>query len=71
MGDWTEEDRRAIKKAIASGSKKVQYKDRQVEYRSLAELRGILREIEEELAGGKRPPRYIYPSHSKGLNRYG
>lgn len=68
---YTQADLDAIKTAIAQGSKKVQYKDRSVEYHSLAELRSIAKEIEEELAGGTKRRRIAYPVHSKGLHGHG
>lgn len=49
---WTEADRDALREAIVLGASKVRYADgREATYRSLEEMRSILRQIEEELAG--------------------
>lgn len=46
---WVEADRTAIKAAIASGELDVQYNDRRVRYRSIAELKSALAMISNEL----------------------
>lgn len=61
---WTQKDLDAIKTAIASGSKKVQYQDRSVEYNSLSELLRVKALIENEL--GMRRQKHVYPVHSRG-----
>lgn len=61
---WTQQDLDAIKAAIASGSKKVQYQDRAEEYHSLSEMLRIKKLIENEL--GLRRQKHVYPMHSRG-----
>ena len=54
---WTIAERDALKKAIAQGAQRVRFGDRDVEYRSLDEMRQTLSLIEAELnaaAGVKR-----------------
>lgn len=47
---WTTTERDALKKAIAQGAQRVRFGDRDVEYRSLEEMRQTLALIEAELA---------------------
>ena len=51
---WTVEERDALKAAIATGALSVQYEDEKVTYRSLAEMRALLTEMEGTLAGTRR-----------------
>lgn len=54
---WTTTDRDALKKAIAQGAQRVRFGDRDVEYRSLEEMRQTLALIDAEIdtaAGVKR-----------------
>jgi hypothetical protein len=49
---WTQTDIDALKAAIATGVRDVQYSDNsRVTYRSLDEMRSILAEMEGEVAG--------------------
>ena len=54
---YTEAQRDALRDAIAIGATKVRYRDREVNYRSLSEMRDLLREIERDLADqlGEKP----------------
>lgn len=62
---WTQADLDAIKAAIAGGSVKVKYADREVQYQTLTDLLKIKNLIEKELGqGGKK---FVYPAHSKGV----
>ena len=46
---YTLEDLARIERAIVSGSRRVKFADREVEFRSLTELRGIAEEIRRAL----------------------
>ena len=47
---WTELDYQTLKRAIASGAKKIKYSnDKEVEYRDLADMEKTLRDMEKEL----------------------
>jgi hypothetical protein len=48
---YTESQRAALQEAIASGVLRVSYDGKTVEYRSLAELREALAEVERNLSG--------------------
>lgn len=49
---WTQDDVDALKSAIATGARDVQYSDNsRVTYRSLDEMRSILGDMESEVAG--------------------
>jgi hypothetical protein len=56
---YTEAQRDALKEALALGATKVRYRDREVTYRSLDEMKELLRDIERELEAqaGRCPPR--------------
>ena len=47
---WTKSDYKTLKRAIASGAKKIKYSnDKEVEYRDLADMKEVLRDMEKEL----------------------
>jgi hypothetical protein len=48
---WTTADRDALKAAIASGERRVRYGDREVEYRTLEEMNGILGQMDADING--------------------
>ncbi len=56
---YTDAHRDALREAIASGVLRVSYDGRTVEYRSLADLRAALREVETALDPGRRTVRQI------------
>jgi hypothetical protein len=58
---WTTTDRDALKKAIAQGAQRVRFADRDVEYRSLEEMRQVLAMIEADIntAAGVRRVRQV------------
>lgn len=66
---WTTTDRDALKDAIASGATTVRYNDRQVTYRSLAEMRETLGMIESDIASssGTARVRQIRFTTAKGF----
>jgi len=62
---FSEADLDAINKAIASGTTRVKYQDKEVEYRSLADLERIRDTISDTLAGsegGIKRPIGVYDS---------
>ncbi len=65
---YTEAQRDALRKALASGERRVTYDGKTVEYRSIAELKEALAEVEAALAGAEgRRVRQIRTTTSKGL----
>jgi hypothetical protein len=62
---WTQADLNALTAAIAQGAKKVKYSDKEVEYRSLAEMLQ-LRDLMQRELGLSKPVR-LFAKHSKGL----
>lgn len=63
----TAEDIRVLKAAIRSGQQSVQYKDRNVTYRSLEEMRSILKEMELEAGVSKSGRKRSTPYYDRGL----
>jgi hypothetical protein len=60
----------ALKKARRSGLRRVRFGDREMEYRSDADLAAAIRDLENEISateGAPRRRRYFYPMTSKGL----
>ena len=64
---FTEAHRDALREAIASGVLRVNYDGRLIEYRSLADLRSALREVEAALDPARRVTRRILITVDKGL----
>ena len=64
---FTETHRDALREAIASGVLRVSYDGRLLEYRSLADLRAALREVEAALDPARRVTRQIRIIADKGL----
>lgn len=62
---FTAADLAAIDTAIATGATRVKYKDREVQYQSMADLLQARSLIERSL--GKSGRTCIYPIHSKGV----
>ncbi len=66
---WTDEDLKALDTAIALGARRVQYRDKEVEYRTLDEMMRvralILGSLEGPGASGRGTRRYA--SVSKGV----
>lgn len=62
---FSQTDLDAINTAIASGTMKVKYADREVQYQTLSDLLKIKGLIEKEL--GVTGKRFTYPVHSKGV----
>lgn len=69
---WTMEQYTSLQSALATGSKRVKYADKEVEYRSLSEMMALLDAMAEELGittatsnAGRRVARFnngLYPS---------
>jgi len=67
---FTQSEVDALRRAIASGTRRFQYQGRTIEYRDLAEMRDTLEMMQSELNGtGKTRigTRRVFASHSKGL----
>ena len=54
---WTQTDLDALCSAIGQGAKEVQYSDKRVVYRSLAEMNELKRTMEQEINGSITPRR--------------
>ena len=63
---WTLEDLTALEEAMAQGVKEVEYNDRTVKYRSLAEMKQIRELIKRALGLNKRGGRILCQT-SKGI----
>jgi hypothetical protein len=50
---WTQDDLTRIERAIASGTTRVKFRDREVQYASLSELMAVRNMIREELGQSK------------------
>lgn len=61
---YSQADIDALKIAIASGAKKVKFSDRETEYRDLAEMKQILRDMESSVSGKRRTA--FSPTYSRG-----
>ena len=64
---WTSDDLDRINKAIASGTLRVKFQDKEITYRSIEELQKIRRQIEEELGTSTKKTR-VRAKFSKGLD---
>lgn len=66
MSIYTLEDYQELKKALALGVKEVYYGDKRTVFRSVAEMRDILAEMEKELGISQRATRVLAETN-KGL----
>ncbi len=55
MADWTDAELAALRRAYASGTTRVSYEGKTVEYGSAEDLLGRIRTIEREMAGASKP----------------
>ena len=55
MADWTDAELAALRRAYASGTTRVSYEGKTVEYGSAEDLLSRIRTIEREMAGANRP----------------
>jgi thiamine monophosphate synthase len=67
MSSYSAEDLAAIEKAIKSGVTKVKFRDREVEYRSLAELKQIRDDMLKDLGRVPKTQR-VFASFKKGTS---
>lgn len=65
---WTASELDALRKAYASGTLRVSFEGRSVEYGSAADLLSRIRTIETEMSAqsGKRPPRRSLATFARG-----
>lgn len=56
---WTQADVTALEEAIALGATKVKYADKEVQYRSLAEMMALRRRMAAELVGVRTSRRRV------------
>lgn len=64
---YTSEQYNALTSAIAQGALRVKYGDKEVEYRSLAEMKQIKRDMESELFPDISSNGRTFASFSKGI----
>jgi hypothetical protein len=64
---YTIEEYNTLKSAIAQGAVRVKYADKEVEYRSLGDMKAILRDMENELFPKNRNNGRTYASFTKGI----
>ncbi len=66
---YTLEQLDALKRALATGERRVTFGDKTVEYRSIDELRAAIRAVESELArgAGSASKRQILVTTAKGF----
>lgn len=67
MAKYTMEQYTSLLAAISEGALRVRYGDKEVEYRSLAEMRQIQQEMEDDLGLSKAKGRRYITSFNKGL----
>lgn len=58
---YSQDDITALKSALAKGATRVKVGDEEVQFRSLSELRQLLRDMEAEVSGASAASRQIYP----------
>ena len=58
---YTQDDITRLRSAIAKGASKVRMGDEEVTFRSLAEMRSLLAEMEASVAGSASASRQHYP----------
>lgn len=66
-GDFTTADIVAIREALASGVSSAAHADKRFAYRSVSELKEILRLLEARVAGSNRPRNSGLARFSRGL----
>lgn len=67
MTAYTAAEYEELRKAIAEGALRVQYQDRSVTYRSLDEMRSLLREMEQSLGLNPTATGQYRMSYNRGL----
>lgn len=66
---YTVQDLQALEAAIATGALEVEYADKKIKYRSLAEMQQIRNQMLQELGTAPKTPKRIFAQHSKGVYR--
>lgn len=66
MPSWTTSEYKALKAAVASGTLRVSYSDRSVQYHSLDQMRSLLSDMERSL-GISSEKRYTVLTYSRDL----
>jgi hypothetical protein len=66
---YTEQQLQALRDALANGVRRVKFSDREIEYRSIDELKAAIAVAEAEIAkiNGTPPVRHIRISTQKGF----
>lgn len=64
---YTVEQHQALTEAIAQGALRVKYADKEVEYRSLADMLAIKKLMENELFPSKKSNGRTFASFNKGI----
>jgi len=64
---FTQQQIEILEKAIAQGTTRVKYQDREVTYRSLEEMMQILNMMKKALGLASSKIKVIHPEFSKGL----
>jgi hypothetical protein len=64
---YTSDDLTALQGAIKSGARRVKYSDREVEYRTLTEMRSLAEEMKRQLGLSHRGLRLTYYETRKDL----
>ena len=69
MSTYTPEHLQALREALASGEHRVTYEGKSIEYRSVADLKAAIAEVEAKLAreAGTRQSRHIRVTTHKAL----
>ena len=69
MTDWTETELSALRRAYASGTTRVSYDGKTVDYRSVAEIDRAIEALDREIAAaeGRRIVRQVHVTTKKGL----
>ena len=69
MTDWTESELSALRRAYASGTTRVSYDGKTVDYRSVAEIDRAIEALDREIAAaeGRRIVRQVRVTTAKGL----
>ena len=69
MTDWTETELSALRRAYASGTTRVSYDGKTVDYRSVAEIDRAIEALDREIAAaeGRRIVRHVRVTTAKGL----
>ena len=62
---WTQTDIDALKKAIATGAKRVRFQGHETEFHDLSEMRSLLADMEREVNPSSAAPRRTVARHAR------